>query len=260
MTKRLLSAFMALVLCISIVPIFNTKAEAASNGYNYKKALTYASKHWNDGKGLCAEFVSDCLKAGGITDVYETMVVNLYNQLLKKNHGKSYKLTLTGGTRGYVMKSANGNKLKAGDPIFFYCNSCKRFTHVVISNGYNSAGNSIDYAHNNPHDGKRKTCTYPHCGTNRWTMYAIRMNDDGLYYGEKTDVKAPKITDYSNKENGISFKWNEIKGAQSYRVYKKLPGKSWTFRNVRFYRTAAENITPYTVIPLIAMCIAVANV
>ncbi len=229
MTKRLLSAFMALVLSISIVPIFNTQTQAASNGYNYKKALAYASKHWNDGKGLCAEFVSDCLKAGGITDVYETMVVNLYNQLLKKNHGKSYKLTLTGGTRGYVMKSANSNKLKAGDPIFFYCNACKRFTHVVISNGYNSAGNSIDYAHNNPHDGKRKTCTYPHCGTNRWTMYAIRMNDDGLYYGEKTDVDAPKISDYSNKENGIYFKWNAIKDAQTYRIYRKVPGKSWAF-------------------------------
>ena len=131
MTKRLLSAFMALVLSISIVPIFNTQTQAASNGYNYKKALAYASKHWNDGKGLCAEFVSDCLKAGGITDVYETMVVNLYNQLLKKNHGKSYKLTLTGGTRGYVMKSANDNKLKAGDPIFFYCNAFGVNNHTL---------------------------------------------------------------------------------------------------------------------------------
>lgn len=227
MTKRLLSAIMALVLSISIVPIFNTQTQAASNGYNYKKALSYASKHWNDGKGMCAEFVSDCLKAGGITDVYETMVVNLYNQLLKKGHGKSYKLTLTNGTKGYILESKNGSKLKAGDPIFFYCNACKRFTHVVISNGYNSDGYSIDYAHNNPHNGYRKTCTYPHCGTNRWTMYSIRMNDDGLYYGEKTNVDAPKISDYSNKETGIYVKWNAIKGAQTYRLYRKLPGKSW---------------------------------
>jgi hypothetical protein len=33
--------------------------------YNPTAAIEYAKIHWDDGKGLCAEFVSDCLRAGG---------------------------------------------------------------------------------------------------------------------------------------------------------------------------------------------------
>ena len=227
MAKRILSAFLAIILSFSIIPAFSGQAQAAKVGYDYQQALAYAKKHWNDGKGLCAEFVSDCLKAGGITDVYEPMVINLYNQLLKKNHGTSYNLKLTSGKKGYIMKADNQNVLKAGDPVFFRCNSCKRFTHVVLCNGYNSDGYAVDYAHNNPHDGKHKLCTYPHCGTNNWTMYSIRMNDDGRLYGEKSDLEAPKINDSSNVKTGIKFSWNAIEEAESYRVYRKTSCKSW---------------------------------
>ena len=58
--KKMLSAmlFSLILCCVFIAPV-----QAAS--YDAGAALSYASKHWNDGKGLCAEFVSDCLKAGG---------------------------------------------------------------------------------------------------------------------------------------------------------------------------------------------------
>lgn len=227
MAKRIISAFLAIVLSISMIPAFSGTVQAAKVGYDYKKALEYAKTHWNDGKGLCAEFVSDCLKAGGVTDVYEYMVTNLYNQLLKKNHGTSYKLTLTGGKKGYMMKDANSDILKAGDPIFFRCNVCKRFTHVVICNGYNSDGYALDYAHNNPHNGKHKVCTYPHCGKNSWTMYSIRMNNDGRLFGEVSELDAPKINDSSNKKEGIYISWDAVEEADGYRVYRKTAGKAW---------------------------------
>ncbi len=226
MTKRLLSGILAVIMCLSFIPVFNIQTMAADE-YNYKNALKYAKKHWNDGKGLCAEFVSDCLKAGGITGAYDTMAVNLYNELVQKNIGKSYKLKLTGGTRGYVMKKDNESKLQAGDPIFFKCNACKRITHVVICNGYNSDGYSVYYAHNKAHNGKSKTVTYPHCGTTSWTMYSVRMNDGGLIYGAKSKVATPKINYSSLSMDGINVKWNKVKNVDYYRLYRMVPGGKW---------------------------------
>ncbi len=231
MTKKLLSFVLAIVLSIAFFPVLTLKADAASSGYDYKKALQFAAKNWNSGKGLCAEFVSDCLKAGGVTEVYNTSADGLYHDLVNSKLGKSYKLKMTSnGRTSYVMKNDNASVLKKGDPIFFYCNTCKRHTHVVISNGYNAEGYSVDYAHNNAHNGKNKTCTYTHseCGRRNWTFYSIRMTDENNLYGKKTSVLAPVLKSVKNAAEGVEVKWNAVKGADAYRVYRKTEGKAWS--------------------------------
>ena len=44
----------------------DTPVMLASTSYDANAALSYAQRHWNDGKGLCVEFVVDCVRAGGL--------------------------------------------------------------------------------------------------------------------------------------------------------------------------------------------------
>ncbi len=253
MTKKLLSFVLAIVLSIAFFPVLTLKADAAVSGYDYKKALQFAAKNWNSGKGLCAEFVSDCLKAGGVTEVYNASADGLYHDLVNSKLGKSYKLKMTSnGRTSYVMQEDNSSVLKKGDPIFFYCNTCKRHTHVVISNGYNSEGYSVDYAHNNAHNGKNKTCTYTHkeCGRRNWTFYSIRMTDENTLYGTKTSLSAPVLESVKNTVDGVEVKWNAVKNANGYRVYRKTDSTSWSkladVKTTSFTDEKAVNGVEYT--------------
>ncbi len=229
MTKKLISIIFALVFTISSFSVLNITASAkdAKKVYPYKtsSALSYAAKNWNNGRGLCADFASKCVQAGGI-NVYSARVVDLYNQL-NGIHGTSHKLTLTGGTRGTIKMSDNKGKLEKGDLIFYFCNCCRKYTHVVVCNGANSQGYVQDYAHNNAHNGKKQTYTYNHCGTQNWTMYSINLDKGNVRYGARTNVTPPKISSVKNDANGIVVKWNKISGADSYRVYRKTSKSDW---------------------------------
>ena len=225
MKKRIISFVLVLLIAISIVPVTVVTASAASSTYNVSDALKYAKKNWNNGKGLCAEFASRCLMAGGI-DVFNTMADGLYYDL-KDTYGTSYQLTLTGGKKGTVKMADNEGKIKKGDPVFYRCNKCKRITHVVICNGENSKGYCQDYAHNNPHDGTKQTYTYKHCGTDNWTLYSIRMYEPEKLYGKKSDVDVPEISSLTNSEKGVYVKWDKVSDADKYRVYRKTEDSSW---------------------------------
>lgn len=249
MTKRLLISVLAVILTFSILPIFSKKSEAAgiNTCYDREKALQYASNHWNDGKGLCAEFAADCLKAGGVTEAYRTRVELLYNALLEENYGELYKLIITNDS---IHKSQNEGKLGAGDLIFYYCNSCGEFTHVSLCNGYNSEGYAIEYSHNNAHDGYKRTYTYTHCGTNNWTFYSIKMYDKDTVFGEKTEIDPPRIASIANSINGVSLSWSNVEEAAYYRVYRKTDNSNWLFLNnvkeLSYTDTTAENGVEYT--------------
>ena len=249
MTKRLLISVLAVILTFTIIPALSTKADAAAinTSYDREAALRYASNHWNDGKGLCAEFAADCLKAGGVTEFYQTRVKPVYDALLEHNYGKSYKLKLYDDS---IPKSQNEGKLDAGDLIFYYCNVCGEFTHVSICNGYNAEGFAIEYSHNNAHDGYKRTYTYTHCGSNSWTFYSVKMYDRNTVFGEQTEIAPPQITSISNVKDGVSFNWKAVEGATYYRVYKKTSASGWIFlgktSNTSYVDTTAENGVEYT--------------
>ena len=250
MTKRLLSLAFALLFAVGIIPFGSINSVAAKDEtYNVTNALKYAEKNWDNGIGLCADFASKCLQAGGI-DVYGQTVTDLYNKL-KDEYGTAYKLKLTGGTSGKISMSANDGKLEKGDPIFYKCNYCGDFEHVVICNGANSDGYSQDYAHNKAHNGKKTTYTYSHCGGDSWTMYSIRMFEGPKLYGKKTSVGVPEITSVENGADGVVVKWSTVKGADKYYLYRKTDKTSWkkikTTKKLKTYTdTTAKNGTKYT--------------
>ena len=249
MTKRLLVSVLAVILTFTRLPALSTKADAAAinTSFDREAALRYASNHWNDGKGLCAEFAADCLKAGGVTEFYQTRVKPVYDALLEHNYGKSYKLKLYDDS---IPKSQNEGKLDAGDLIFYYCNVCGEFTHVSICNGYNAEGFAIEYSHNNAHNGYKRTYTYTHCGSNSWTFYSVKMYDRNTVFGEQTEIEPPRITNTSNVDNGVNLKWNAVKNATYYRVYRKTTGSSWLFLDnvvgLAYTDKTAENGVEYT--------------
>ncbi len=248
MTKRLLSLALAIILAIGVTPALNIQSSAASADYDAKKSLKYAKKNWDNGVGLCAEYVSRCLNAGGV-DVFNPTVKPLYKDL-KNTYGKAYKLKLTGGSSGRINMEENAGKLQAGDPIFYKCNHCEEFTHVVLCNGANDDGYSQDYAHNNAHNGYKTTYTYRHCGGDSWTLYSIRMYDENHLFGSKSSVEAPKVSSAENGKNGIIIKWNKTKDADKYVVYRKTDTSSWKKLGVpitnSYTDTTAENSVKYT--------------
>lgn len=248
MTKRILSFILVLVISIGVIPAMQLKASAAP-AYDVDATIKYAQANWNSGVGLCAEFVSECLKAGGV-DVFEPKVINLYNTLVSKGYGSSRVLTLTSGKTGTIRMADNEGKVEKGDPIFYYCNGCKEFAHVVLCNGANSNGYLQDFAHNNAHDGTKQCWTWAHyCGANSWTVYAVKMHKNDQLQGAVTSVPATKINYIVNVKGGIYFKWDAVATATYYRVYRKVPGGSWVFltnlKNTYYLDTKAENGKEY---------------
>ena len=76
------------IVCIAIsialiIPTADIHA-SAKNSYDPEKALAYAQENWNvnSEEVKCAEFVSDCLKAGGCS-VWSTGATTLQSRLRK---------------------------------------------------------------------------------------------------------------------------------------------------------------------------------
>lgn len=77
----ILSILLVLTMIVGIVPI-----SASAVTYDVSSAVSFANNHWNDGVGLCAEFVSRCLKAGGI-DVPNYSYYSTSTQSYNNNSG-----------------------------------------------------------------------------------------------------------------------------------------------------------------------------
>lgn len=65
--KQILSALLVAVMLVGISAIDSETIKVKAAGYDATAAVKFANNHWNDGIGLCAEFVSRCLNAGGIS-------------------------------------------------------------------------------------------------------------------------------------------------------------------------------------------------
>lgn len=186
--KKVVSVITVLTIIISVFALNSLNASAAD--YNPRSALNYAEDNWDNGIELCAGFVSNCLQAGGI-DVMERSVGNLFNAL-KDTYGTAYVLKTSGP---YIYFDDNDGKLSPGDPVFYYCNSCKSFQHAILC-GNGDEGLMTDYAHNNPH---HDTTTYiswgcPECGDINWIMYSINLSSTNTHTHSYTKKVTKKPT------------------------------------------------------------------
>ena len=176
--SRTLSLILSVAVTLSVICVAVIPASAAV--YDAAAAISYAKAHWNDGKGECAEFVRDCLKAGGLTSLTKINCRGLKDQIINGGWGTLQKLS---PTNGKFLYSVNRDVVAAGDPIIWYCNTCSSYPHIVLCGGYNSSGYLTYYAHNNAHNNDTlyfDLGSSSHSG-HSFTVYSIHMYGSGYY-------------------------------------------------------------------------------
>lgn len=134
----------------------------SEDGYNVESTIAYAEAHWNDGVGLCAEFVSKCVQAGGINISTEVVTSNCFNAIANATGVTEQYLTVTSG--GYALKSQNEGKLSRGDIVMSWCAEHSRGPHIMLCGGFDSSGYATFYAHNNARHNERIPVATGTCG------------------------------------------------------------------------------------------------
>lgn len=181
--KRLKSTALVLAMLLSLIPFASVNV-SATDIYDRKSALTYASNHWNDettngpDKDWCAGFVSHCLIKGNIVFTTKTDIIGnrageypratwdpnfnayyyvgcwgLYHDLAARNYTEVYTLKQDDLRR--IPWSQNTGHIAKGDIIFYHiknaqCNDTDQYTHVVIVGNDSNSKYVQAYAHNNP--------------------------------------------------------------------------------------------------------------
>lgn len=222
--KRWISMIMAAVMIVTLVPFMPgkkaNKVEAA--GYNAEAALQYAASHWNDGVGLCAEFVSRCVQAGGISINTETITTNCYNAVSNATGVQGQILKLD--SSGQATKSLDGDILAAGDVVIEWCNTHTYRPHIMICGGYNSSGYATYYAHNGARNNTPrafgKWCD-PHTWSNGCDVGARVLHISALS-GASGEMTTPTIT--TNREcyivgDKINITWNKTSSQSDFLHY-----------------------------------------
>ena len=178
--KKVISTILTIVMVLTAIPFGATKVSAA--GYNATAVVNYAKKNWDNGVGLCAEFASNCLKAGGC-NAWSVWVKDLRNELAYGGWGIEYVLKSSGGK---VYKKENSGKIAAGDPILFWCKKCNSWMHAAICGGFDSNGIARAYGHNMEWNYIDNFATYidenGHSGSNI-VVYSVRMHSSKQKFG-----------------------------------------------------------------------------
>ena len=152
--NRILSFVLALIMLLSS----DAMISFAAGSYDRNDACEYARDHWDDGCGLCAEYCSRILKAGGINVPGSVMyrATLLREWLCDNGYGTEYACSF--GSDGYVYKSNTRGDLEVGDFVFYYCSKCddgKPYSiHVVCFAGWDSNGRMKAWSHNSANNGK----------------------------------------------------------------------------------------------------------
>ena len=120
--------------------------QATNLTYSVSAALEYAKANVYNDVGLCAEFVSRCVQAGGLGNTIQTGTGGLWRELTSITGLTMIDLKL--GSNGMATQALDGDILAPGDVVMQWCYDCNISPHALICGGYNSAGNATYYARN----------------------------------------------------------------------------------------------------------------
>ena len=141
---------MTVLFVFGCIPVVTVDAAAT---YSVDDALNYAKSHWDDGKGLCAEFVSRCVIAGGLKISVQAGTGPCYRAIQSASGLNRQDLKLN--SSGYATKALNGDNLAAGDVVIQWCKTHNIAPHIMICGGFDSSGYATYYAHNGALNNKR---------------------------------------------------------------------------------------------------------
>lgn len=120
-------------------------SSTSSSGYNPSASITYANNNAYSGQGLCAEYVSRCIQAGGISIPVIKGCGSLYRKLDSMGNISKYKLTVD--SSGKILPQKNNCPITSGDVIIIYCSRTNEYEHAVLVGDVTNNGLYV-YAHN----------------------------------------------------------------------------------------------------------------
>ena len=207
---------------------------ATTYNYNVSKAIAYADKYcinynssYNSYKGRggdCANFVSQCLFAGGFKQdsVWYKHSVAWINVMKQIAHFKKY---------GSFLNANNGNLIK-GNPIYFDWNGDGVYDHATICVGRNNSGTAILDSH---------TKDLYHATWTNWSFKkagTIQLRTSG--------------TASSTSSEGGTFKTNSTgkyyvypDGSRIKNCFKTIDGKKYYFNKSGYVVKGLQKIGDY---------------
>lgn len=201
--RRFSAILLSLCIILSITPSFTPPVKAQPT-YSVQKAMEYAAAHWNDGKGLCAEFASRVLIAGGLDMNVQLRTYSCLKAASAASGLDKIELKLTplvdywGKTSEMATRELDGDILDAGDLVIQWCHTHDDRPHVIICAGYDSEGYAVFYGHNAAMDRKRfqlgDSMAYQHNHSCDMRAYVLHVSSlDPNYSGSSTiaDKQAP---------------------------------------------------------------------
>ena len=169
----------AAVLCLFVTAAVTASAAKFGECYDADAAVSYAAAHWDDGVGVCDQFVKACLKAGGV-EILAGDVDPVKDALTDTGLGISYSLKIS-ADGVHALKSENSG-IQAGDILFFYCEKCSESVHTVIVGGYDAKGYMYTYGHNPGWNKVSALGNFTHTGEDKtehsecFQLFAVAMN------------------------------------------------------------------------------------
>jgi hypothetical protein len=194
-----------MMLFASFIPAASAEELTGYEAYDPDQAISYAKKHWDDGKGLCATFVSRCVTSGGIrftkaSDKTKSRTKSgIYSGcwgLYKDLSARPFvTVSVLKDTKGRFLWSANSGKVAPGDVVFLHAkgdNSTGQYKHVVLVSGDKNKDTIKYYAHNVARNGHRNLV--PQSGYEMVVIHFRGYNDYNTYYATHGRVKTAKET------------------------------------------------------------------
>ncbi len=190
----------AIFTCL-LLPNGNKNALAATYSYNADAAIAYAKNHCENESQmatstctenwLCAEFVANCLKAGGFNISGYTATVNAKAQ---GEYMQQYGAKASGKITNEPIKDNFSLALSKGDIIYLvYNDTVSASGHVLLYSGEkDSNGNLLFYAHNS----RKNKQTYSITGqylTATTEIYAIILDKTNTAVVQQTELTSDQI-------------------------------------------------------------------
>lgn len=149
--------------------------------YDPDAAVKYGLEHWDDEMGLCAAFVSRCLKAGGIIKYTESSTA-LTLQLLHSRLGFGQFLTYNKSDNTITLP----DYARPGDVVQIYCTYEGCMIHTMLMVGTDEDGKMRAVSHNLDNSGqsayivdeKSSPCMYCGSDTVEIFFYHFYCDDD----------------------------------------------------------------------------------
>lgn len=211
--KRYIRKLVCFVLSLTMIFTVTVPQQASAAGYSVNAAMAYAQAHWDDGVGMCAEFVSKCIIAGGINMSVKLQATACFETAQKATGLDGIELRLNSG--GYATRELDGDILQAGDIVIQTCKTHYTNPHIMICGGYSARGYATFYGHtgeiNNEEQILNVNTAYEHttaCDMRAKVLHLSALSSDnyggGSTGGSGSGLQSPAVTVYANGADSIT--------------------------------------------------------